>query len=99
MSVSGVSNNPIHFRNQSVQSNMQQFKREFQQLGEDLHAGNLSAAQADFVTLQQLGPQGLSTSTAQSSSPLAQAFKQSSQELSSGNLSAAQQDYAQQDTM
>jgi uncharacterized protein YegL len=53
----------------------------------------ICAAQADFVTLQQLGPQGLSTSTAQSSSPLAQAFKQLSQDLSSGNLSAAQQDY------
>jgi hypothetical protein len=71
---------------------MQQFKQEFQQLGQDLQAGNLSAAQADFVTLQQLGLQGPSTSTAQSSSPLAQAFKQLSQDLSSGNLSAAQQD-------
>lgn len=93
MSVSGVSNSPIDFRDQSIQCNMQQFKQEFQQLGQDLHADNLSAAQADFVALQQLGPQGLSTSTAQSSSPLAQAFKQLSQDLSSGNLSAAQQDY------
>jgi hypothetical protein len=75
MSLSGVSNSPIDFRDQSIQCNMQQFKQEFQQLGQDLHAGNLSAAQADFVTLQQLGPPGLSTSTAQGSSPLAQAFK------------------------
>jgi hypothetical protein len=44
MSVSGVSNHPIDFRNQSIQSNMQQFKQEFQQLGQDLHAGNLSPA-------------------------------------------------------
>jgi len=58
---------------------MQQFNQGFQQLGQDLQAGNLSAAQAEFVTLQQLGLQGLSTSTAQSSSPLAQAFKQLSQ--------------------
>jgi|HubBroStandDraft_6_1064221.scaffolds.fasta_scaffold86157_4 hypothetical protein len=79
MSVSGVSNQPIHFRYHSIQINMQQFKQEFQQFGQDLQAGNLSAAQAEFVTLQQLGLQGLSTSTAQSSSPLAQAFKQLSQ--------------------
>jgi hypothetical protein len=92
MSVSGVSNQPIHFRYHSIQINMQQFKQEFQQFGQDLQAGNLSAAQAEFVTLQQLGLQGLSTSTAQSSSPLAQAFKQLSQDLSSGNLSAAQPD-------
>jgi hypothetical protein len=56
MSVSGFSNSPIDFRDQSIQCNMQQFKQEFQQLGQDLHADNLSAAQADFVTLQQLGP-------------------------------------------
>ena len=70
MSVSGVSNQPIHFRYHSIQINMQQFKQEFQQFGQDLQAGNLSAAQAEFVTLQQLGLQGLSTSTAQAAVPL-----------------------------
>lgn len=93
MSVSGISNNPVAFVNKSIQNNMQQFKQEFQQLGQDLQAGNLSAAQADFVTLQQVGPQGLSTTTAQSSSPLAQAFKKLGQDQASGNISAAQQDY------
>ena len=93
MSVSGISNNPVDFLSKSIQNNMQQFKQEFQQLGQDLESGNLTAAQADFVTLQQVGPQGLSTTTAQSSSPLAQAFNKLSQDLASGNVSAAQQDY------
>jgi murein L,D-transpeptidase YcbB/YkuD len=93
MSVSGISNNPVDFLSKSIQNNMQQFKQEFQQLGQDLQAGNLSAAQADFVTLKQVGPQGLSTTTAQSSSPLAQAFQKLGQDLASGNISAAAQDY------
>jgi outer membrane protein assembly factor BamD (BamD/ComL family) len=73
---------------------MQQFRQEFQQLGQDLQSGNLSAAQTDFAALQQVEPQSISTSSAQSNNPIAQAFNQLSQDLKSGNLSAAQQDYA-----
>ncbi len=80
--------------NQTIQNKMQQFQKEFQQLGQDLQSGNLSAAQSDFVTLQQLGPQSSSTSSAQSNSPIAQAFNQLAQDLKSGNVSAAQQDFA-----
>jgi outer membrane protein assembly factor BamD (BamD/ComL family) len=95
MSVSGISSsNLFDSINQTTQNNMQQFQKEFQQLGQDLQSGNLSAAQSDFVTLQQLGPQSSSTAAAQSSSPIAQAFNQLAQDLQSGNISGAQQDFA-----
>jgi len=101
MSVSGIlsssfSNSDI----QSSQSEFQKFQQELQQLGQDLQSGNLSAAQADFVTLQQDAPQSAasasssSTTSTQSENPIEQAFKQLAQDLQSGNLSAAQQDYA-----
>ena len=94
MSVSGISSSNL-FANQTIQNQVQQFQKEFQQLGQDLQSGNLSAAQSDFVTLQQLGPQSSSTSSAQSNSPIAQAFNQLAQDLKSGNISGAQQDFAQ----
>jgi hypothetical protein len=76
MSVSGVSSSFFNFNTQSIQNRVQQFRQEFQQLGQDLASGNLSAAQSDFATLQQLGAQS-NTNTAS---------------LQSGNLTAAQQD-------
>jgi outer membrane protein assembly factor BamD (BamD/ComL family) len=99
MSASAIfSSSFLNYDNQTIQNNqskMQQFRQEFQQLGQDLQSGNLSAAQQDFVTLQQLGPQGSSAaSSAQSSNPIAQEFNQLAQDLQSGNLSAAQQDYS-----
>jgi len=94
MSVSGIlSSNLFNYNTQNVQSQMQQFRQEFQQLGQDLQSGNLSAAQADFATLQQLAPQSSSSASTSSSNPIAQAFNQLSQDLQSGNLTAAQQDY------
>ena len=98
MSVAGIlsslSSNLLDFNNSSVQNKRQQFQQEFQQLGQDLQSGNLSAAQTDFTTLQQSGPQANSSLSTQSNSPIAQDFKQLGQDLQSGNVSAAQQDYA-----
>lgn len=95
MSVAGISSsNLFDFNSQSVQNRKQQLQQEFQQLGQDLQSGNLSAAQSDFTTLQQSGPQISSTSSNQNTSPIAQDFKQLSQDIQSGNISAAQQDYA-----
>ena len=91
MSVSGISSsNLFDYVTQSVQNRRQQF----QQLGQDLQSGNLSAAQEDFAAVQQLVPQSRSTPSAQSSNPIAQAFNQLAQDLQSGNLSAAQQDFS-----
>ena len=95
MSVLGIlSSSFLNYSPQNVQNTMQQSQQEFQQLGQDLQAGNLSAAQADFATLAQLNPQVNATSSSQNASPIAQEFSQLSQDLQSGNLSAAQQDYA-----
>jgi ribosomal protein S20 len=94
VSISPIMSSAFNYQNQSVQSNLQPFKKEFQQLGEDLQAGNMVAAQSDFATLQKLGPQGVSTASGPNSSALAKAMQQLSQDLQSGNLSAAQQDYA-----
>jgi outer membrane protein assembly factor BamD (BamD/ComL family) len=95
MSVSGISSsNLFSYSAQDVQSKMKQIQQEFQQLGQDLQSGNVSAAQSDFATLQKLMPQNNSTSSAQSNNPIAQAFSQLSKDLQAGNLSAAQQDYS-----
>lgn len=76
--------------NTNVPAQPQQFQQEFEQLGQDLQSGNLSAAQTDFATLQQSAP----SSASQSGSPIAQEFSQLSQDLQSGNVTAAQQAYS-----
>jgi outer membrane protein assembly factor BamD (BamD/ComL family) len=97
MSLSGITASSLfNYENQNTQSQnkLQQFQQEFQQLGEDLQSGNLSAAQTDFATLQQMAPQQSSSTSNSSTNPLQQAFQQLGQDLQSGNVSAAQQDYA-----
>ena len=95
MSVSGVfGSNFSNTSPENIQNTRQQIQQDFEQLGKDLQSGNLSAAQADFVTLEQLMPQNGSTPAAESNSPIAQAFNQLSEDLQSGNLTAAQQAYA-----
>jgi len=89
MFISGISSS--NYFSSCMQKQIQQ---EFQQLGQDLQSGNLSAAQADFVTLQKNVPQSTATSSSQSNNPIVQAFNQLSQDLQSGNLTAAQQDYS-----
>ncbi len=95
MSVAGIGSSSFcDYNSQSVQNKKQQFRDEFQQLGKDLQSGNLSAAQADFTTIQQQRTQGKSSTSSTQSNPLAQDVDQLSQDLQSGNLTAAQQDYA-----
>jgi hypothetical protein len=80
--------------------NKQQFKQSLQQLGQDLQSGNLSQAQSDFSSLQQLLPSSQQSSLltpasgAQSSSPLATAVSQLAQDMKSGNTAATQSDLA-----
>ena len=97
MSVAGISSSNLFNINDSRRSVESEMKQEFAQLGQDLQSGNLSAAQSDFATLTQMGPQSTtnsSSSTAASNNPMAQAFAQLSKDLQSGNLSAAQHDFA-----
>jgi outer membrane protein assembly factor BamD (BamD/ComL family) len=93
MSVAGISAASFfNFNTQSITNRTQQFRQEFQQLGQDLQSGDLAKAQADFSALQQLGSN--STSSTRSSNPTAQDFTQLSKDLQAGDLSAAQQDFA-----
>ncbi|MGB9244172.1 MAG: hypothetical protein WCC03_12530 [Candidatus Acidiferrales bacterium] len=80
----------------------------FNQLAQDLQAGNVSAAQQDFSTIQQDFQNAQSQAPTQggghhhhhassgqsSASPLAQLFSQLGQALQTGNLSSAQQAYS-----
>jgi len=92
MSIAGIlTSSLLNLSTPSVTTPQQSFQKEFQKLGQDLQAGNLSAAQADFATLQQDSPSS-STASAQTGSPIAQAFSQLGKDLQSGKLSAAQQD-------
>jgi len=96
MSVAGIlSSAALGIGAQMFQSRMQRASKEFQQLGQDLQSGNLSAAQSDFATLQSLQPQSQSSSTssAQSSSPISQDFSHLAADLKAGNTTAAQQDF------
>jgi type VI protein secretion system component VasK len=93
MSVTGVSNSLFAYDSQEP-SNVQQFREDFQQLGQDLQAGNLSAAQADFATLQQLGPQASPGAFINNNTATGQEFSQLGQDLQAGNVTAAQQDYS-----
>jgi outer membrane protein assembly factor BamD (BamD/ComL family) len=74
---------------QNIPSSFQYIRTEFQQLGQDLQAGNLSQAQQDYATLTQNLP-GLNQNSA---NPLVQAFTRLGKDLLSGYLQAAQQDY------
>src|SRR5580658_8844760 len=96
MSVSGISSSGLFdpIDSTSAQNQKQQVQQEIQQLGKDLSAGNLSAAQADFATLQKNDPQASTATSSTSNNPIAQAFQQLAQDLQSGNLSAAQQDFS-----
>lgn len=109
MSVSGIVSSLVSnvVASQTQNTNpFQKFKQEFQQLGQDLQSGNLSAAQSDFVTLQQDAPansslanlgstsSSSSSSSTQNGNPLQSAFSQLAQDLQSGNLSGAQSDYS-----
>lgn len=103
MSIAGITNTDLLYSSQNVRSQMQEMRQEFQQLGQDLQSGNMSAAQSDFATLTQMDPNLASTSATSStasatsstnSNPIEQAFAQLAQDLKSGNLSAAQQDFS-----
>jgi hypothetical protein len=93
MSLAGIlSSKLFQFNSQGVQDRMQQFRQDFQKLGQDLQTGNLTGAQTDFAALQKETPQ--SSSSTQNSNPITQAFQQLSTDLQLGNLTAAQQDYS-----
>jgi hypothetical protein len=95
MSIAGIlSSTLFNSSSQAVTSPQQQFQKEFQQLGQALQSGNLSAAQSDFATLQQNLTSTNATSSPSAANSLTQAFSQLGKDLQSGNLSAAQQAFS-----
>jgi soluble cytochrome b562 len=86
MSVSGITTS---LQLSSLQTNFQQLRSEFSQLGQDLSAGNLTQAQTDFVSLSQAA-----SSQFGSNSPISKTLSTIGQALQSGNLSAAQQAFS-----
>jgi hypothetical protein len=94
MSVLGIAGSGLFGylrQNLSAGNNSTKFQQEFQQLGQELQSGNMTAAQSEFATLQQGVTQ---TSGATQSSSIAQAFSKLSQDLQGGNVTAAQSDYS-----
>ena len=90
MSVSSISSSSSLGQSlQTWQAKAQKIQSEFQQLGQDLQAGNLSQAKADFTALSQNA-----SGSIQNNSSLTQAFSTLGSALQSGNLSAAQKAYS-----
>jgi hypothetical protein len=99
MSISGVSSrDPLQTSAaQGAQNKFQQIQTQFQKIGQDLQSGNLTQAQADYVTLSQQLPGGLQASNSTSAGPtstLAKALQTLGQDLQAGNLAASQADFA-----
>jgi hypothetical protein len=97
MSVSGIFGNSLSTNR--IHAQYQLTNTQFQQLGQDLAAGNLSSARSDFAIVQQAfaQPAASATSTASgsaTSNPLVQAFQQLSSDLKSGDLASARKDYS-----
>ena len=90
MSMSGISSaSSLGQSLQTWQAKAQKIQSEFQQLGQDLQAGNLSQAKSDFTALSQN-----TSGSIQNNSSLTQAFSTLGSALQSGNLSAAQKAYS-----
>jgi soluble cytochrome b562 len=87
MSLSAIAGGSSQLAN--IQSNYQQVRNQFKQLGQDLQSGSLTKAQTDFVSLSQSFASQLS-----GTNPVAKTLSQIGQALQSGDLSAAQQAFA-----
>ncbi|HLW83584.1 MAG TPA: hypothetical protein VKR60_00135 [Candidatus Sulfotelmatobacter sp.] len=72
----------------SQASKLNQLRQQFQQLGQHLQSGKLSAAQTDFATLQQASSTSATVSTP-GNDPVTQALRQLQTDLQAGNLPGA----------
>jgi len=90
MAAAGILNSVLFHATNTHVSPQQSKSSTFQQLGNDLQSGNLSAAQSDFALLTQNALNNLPTGV----NSISQEFNTLGQDLQSGNLAAAQKDYA-----
>ena len=87
---------------QSAHTKVKQAQKDFQQLGQDLQAGNLAQSQTDLTALQKDFPEapsaiqgGAQQGVAQNDSGTVQpGFQQLSQDLKAGNPAATRTDFA-----
>jgi outer membrane protein assembly factor BamD (BamD/ComL family) len=90
MSIAGIFTTALSalssLSSQATTSRRQQLQEEFQQLGQDLESGNLSGAQTDFTTLQQMLPQ---STTSDSSATSASSSSTSSTSTSTSSTSSS----------
>jgi hypothetical protein len=99
MSIVGIlASSALSLLTPSAQNPTKTLKQDFQQLGQDLKSGNLSAAQSDFTALQQNVTASASAvpspqAAASPSTAISQDFAKLSTDLQSGNLTGAQADY------
>lgn len=92
MLTSGVSSSLVN----QTSNYFQQRRADMQQLGKDLKAGDLSAAQKDFAAIQSLAQSGpFANGDAFKVSARQQDFASIGQALQSGDLAGAQQAFAQ----
>jgi hypothetical protein len=95
MSVSAISSSNLLAQTlPPSQNSLDQFRKEFQQLGQDIQTGNLTAAQSDLASLQGLDNRPTSPAAPRTPNPLSQVLIQLSQDLKAGDLPAAQKDYS-----
>jgi hypothetical protein len=90
MDVSGVTQSSSLYTSQT-QSPFQQWRQQFQALGNALQSGNLSQAQSAFAQLMQNGP---TAQSGQQNSTLTNDLNALSTALQSGNVSDAQKAFA-----
>jgi hypothetical protein len=91
MSIASVASSPISGSNVTLSANtskQSQLREQFQQLGQDLQSGNLSAAQGDFASLQEASPAGGFTTTP-ANDRVAKALNQLQTDLQTGDLAGA----------
>ena len=94
MSIAGISSNLLPNGLSPKQISFQQFRDEFQQLGQDLQAGNLKAAQDDYAQLEKIQEQtNSSSSQSNPTSSVSQLFDQLGKDLASNSVSSAQNDF------
>jgi hypothetical protein len=94
MSVTGIASSLFSLLSPQIQDRSKQFQQEFQQLGQDLQAGNLSAAQADVASLQKLQPAGADAASSSGAPSVSQTLQQLGSDLQAGDLKDAQQVYS-----
>jgi|HubBroStandDraft_2_1064218.scaffolds.fasta_scaffold1160533_1 hypothetical protein len=95
MSVTGIASNLASYLTQTLntQSTSKQFQQDFQKLGQDLQAGNLTAAQTDLSALQKLQTSGTAAGTSTTNS-MVQTLQALGADLQAGDLKDAQQLYS-----